>query len=256
MFNDEVTTSDAFMDMPDSSQVLYFHLGMSADDDGFVSNPKMIMRATGKKDDDYKILVLKKFLIHFQDEGVCVVKHWRINNNLRKDRYTETKYIHLKERLFIRENGAYTLNPQNALPVPKGHFLVGEKTDQESTGYTLVDQRLPSGQPSIGKDRLGKDRLDIKKQTKKVFVKPTLEEVKAYCDERKNGIDPQAFLDSNEAKGWVIGKNKTPAKDWKAMIRTWENFNKARKQEEGSKTNNLNTQHSSKVLSFINKNKK
>lgn len=62
----------------------------------------------------------------------------------------------------------------------------------------------------------------LKKPKKAKFVKPTLEEVAAYCLERKNGIDPQRFLDSNDAKGWVVGKNQTPMRDWKAVIRTWE----------------------------------
>lgn len=122
MFSDEITTTDAFLDMPGGSQLLYFHLGINADDDGFISSPKMIMRAIGASDDELKILYAKKFLLPFPS-GVCVVKHWRINNQIRKDRYTETVYTKEKTQLFIRDNGSYSFNSEGALPVPRGHFL-------------------------------------------------------------------------------------------------------------------------------------
>ena len=103
MFSDEITTTDAFLDLPKGSQLLYFHLGMSADDDGFVANPKMTMRVIGSSEDELKVLFAKKFLLPFSN-GVCVVKHWRINNQLRKDRYTETKYTKEKEQLEVVKN--------------------------------------------------------------------------------------------------------------------------------------------------------
>ena len=71
--------------------------------------------------------------------------------------------------------------------------------------------------------------IDINNVSKRIvkgkFIKPTYDEVKAYCEERKNGIDAQRFIDSNDAKGWLVGKTKTPMKDWKAAIRTWEGNN-------------------------------
>ena len=154
MFNDLITLSDSFLDMPAECQLLYFHLGMHADDDGFVSNTKMVQRIIGVSDDIIMILVLKKFLIRF-DTGVCVIKHWRINNQLRKDRYKETKYLHEKSLLFIRENGAYTTNPENAVQIPRGHFITSETTDNISG-----NQLATIGKPSIGKVRLGKVRID------------------------------------------------------------------------------------------------
>ena len=105
MFDKTVIRRDDFVEMPDSSQNLYFHLSMDADDDGFVDNWKSIIRMTGKKEDDMKLLLAKKFIIPF-DTGVIVIRHWRINNYLRKDRYSETKY--LKERNELEEdNGVY-----------------------------------------------------------------------------------------------------------------------------------------------------
>lgn len=147
MFSDEVTNTDAFLDMPSGSQLLYFHLGMAADDDGFISSPKMIMRAMNASDDELKVLLGKKFLLDM-GSGVCVVKHWRINNQIRKDRYTETKYTDKKATLFIRENGAYTTDPEGAMRVPKGHFLPSG------------NQVATSGQPSIGKVSIGKVSKD------------------------------------------------------------------------------------------------
>lgn len=129
MFAKTIVLSDAFLDMPLSARCLYFTLGMMADDDGFVNAPKSIMRQCGATEDDMKILFAKKFLIPF-DTGVVVIKHWRINNYLRNDRYQETKYVEEKAALTVEENGSYHLGIPN------------------------------SGIPSIGKDRLGKDSID------------------------------------------------------------------------------------------------
>lgn len=160
MFSDEIIATDAFLDMPSGSQLLYFHLGIRADDDGFISSPKMVMRILGSTEDELKVLFLKKFLLAF-DSGVCVVKHWRINNQLRKDRYSETKYITEKSQLYIRPNGSYSFNPENALPLPKGHFT----KEQLHFVNHLATKGKPSGnhpspQYSIGKVSKDKERID------------------------------------------------------------------------------------------------
>lgn len=108
MFDMEIVDTDLFLDMPQSSQNLYFHLGMRADDDGFVSNPKKIIKIIGANDDDLKLLFLKKFVIPFES-GVCVITHWKLNNYLRKDRYIETIYKEEKKQLVEDENGVYSL---------------------------------------------------------------------------------------------------------------------------------------------------
>ena len=186
MFAKTIVLSDAFLDMPLSARCLYFTLGMFADDDGFVNSPKGIMRQAGCSEDDMKVLLAKKFLLAF-DSGVIVIKHWRINNYLRNDRYVPTKYIDEKAMLSEDENNAYTLSKPVGIP--------------------------SNGIPSIGKDSIGKDRLDSSKH-------PTLEDVKAYCNERNNRVDPERFIDYYTANGWKVGKN--PMKDWKAAVRTWE----------------------------------
>jgi len=107
MFAKTIVTSDAFLDMPLSARCLYFTLGMFADDDGFVNNPKSIMRQVGACADDLNLLLVKRFILAF-DSGVIVIKHWRIHNYIQKDRYKETKYIEERSTLMLDEKGAYT----------------------------------------------------------------------------------------------------------------------------------------------------
>ncbi len=135
MFAKTIIDSDAFLDMPQSTQLLYFHLSMRADDDGFINNPKSIMRNVGCKEDDIRILSGKKFIIPFES-GVVVIKHWKIHNYIQKDRYHETKYKNEKSTLDTDENGAYTQCIQDV-----------------SNMDTQV--RL-----ELGKDRLGEDSKD------------------------------------------------------------------------------------------------
>ena len=107
MFTKKITDSDAFCELPLSTQALYFQLCMNADDDGFLNNSKKIQRAIGASDDDMSRLVAKRYLLTF-DNGVVVIKHWRMHNTLRKDRYTETQYLAEKESLDLQKDGSYT----------------------------------------------------------------------------------------------------------------------------------------------------
>lgn len=116
MFDKSITNSDNFLDLPDSSQILYFHLSMNADDDGFINNWKSIMRMTGTKQDDLKILIAKAFIIPF-DSGVIVIRHWRLNNYLRSDRYKETTYKEEKALLELGENEEYLLKNKVGIPM-------------------------------------------------------------------------------------------------------------------------------------------
>ena len=193
MFAKTIIDSDAFLDMPLSAQALYFHLSMRADDDGFINNPRKIQRMTGAGDDDFKLLLAKHFLLIFES-GVVVIKHWRIHNYIRNDRYKPTVYQSEMSMLSEKENKSYTLG------IPNG--------DQMET------------QVRLGKDRLGKDSIEGERKGKR-SVPPTLEEVKAYCLERNNTVDAEKFFDYYETNGWVQGKGK-PVKDWKACVRTWE----------------------------------
>jgi hypothetical protein len=107
MFAKTIVLSDAFLDMPLSTRCLYFTLGMLGDDDGFINSPKSVMRQCGASIDDLNLLVAKKFIIPF-DNGVVVIKHWRIHNYIQKDRYKPTVYAKEKAMLTSKDNGAYT----------------------------------------------------------------------------------------------------------------------------------------------------
>ena len=204
MFAKTIIDSDAFLDMPTSAQALYFHLAMRADDEGFVNAPRKIMRMVGSSEDDARLLIHKKFIIVF-DSGVIVIKHWRIHNYIQSDRFKPTAYREEREKLTIKDNGAYTLDTGCIQDV--------------STSETQV--RL--GKDSIDKDSIGEDRKgDIKGKTQ--FSPPTLEEVRAYCLERGNNVDPQRFVDYYTANGWKVGRNSM--KDWKAAVRNWERGDK------------------------------
>ena len=137
MFSLKIVDSDLFLDMPLSSQCLYFHLSMRADDDGFVNNPKKIIKIIGANEDDLKILIAKGFVIVFE-QGIIVITHWKINNFIRKDRYKPTLYENEVQSLSQTKNGMYI----------------------KEVGCHLVDQRLTSGQPSIDKGRLDKISID------------------------------------------------------------------------------------------------
>lgn len=118
MFSLDIVDTDLFLDMPASSQNLYFHLGMRADDDGFVSSPKKITAMVNCSCDDLKLLVSKGFIIPF-DTGICVIRDWKINNYLRSDRYKETKYLTEKSELTVDKSGSYRL--LDTVGIPNGY---------------------------------------------------------------------------------------------------------------------------------------
>ena len=107
MFSLDIIDTDLFLEMPQSSRLLYYELCMRADDDGFVSSPKKIQKMVGCNEDDFKVLISKKFLIPF-DTGVVVIRHWKIHNYIQKDRYKETIYLDEKKQLNQEKNGSYT----------------------------------------------------------------------------------------------------------------------------------------------------
>ena len=205
MFAKTIVLSDAFLDMPLSARCLYFTLGMLADDDGFVNSPKSIMRQAGASTDDLNLLMAKRFILAF-DSGVIVIKHWRIHNYIQKDRYKESKYMEEKATLMLDQNGAYTECIQD----------VSTLDTQVRLGKDRV--RIELGEGSIGEDN--EDSATPPPTRSKRFIPPTVDEVRAYCRERQNGVDPQRFVDYYSSNGWMVGKNKM--KDWKAAVRTWE----------------------------------
>lgn len=144
MFAKTIIDSDAFLEMSATAQLLYFHLSMRADDDGFVNKPKSIMRMCGSSESDINELYARKFIIPFES-GIVVIKHWKIHNYIRKDAYSETKYKEEKAALSYDDNGAYRLN--NSPPVT----VLSHECDESVAGMLTQDR---SGQERIGKDSI------------------------------------------------------------------------------------------------------
>lgn len=155
MFTQKIIDSDAFLDMPLSTQALYFHLNMRADDDGFVNNPKRIQRTIGASEDDLKLLFAKRFVIGFES-GVLVIKHWRMHNTLRKDRYNPTQYQDEFALLDVKDNNAYTEKLPEVPVIPE---LPEPKTESVATTWQPQGNQLAT-QYSIGKDSIGKVSIE------------------------------------------------------------------------------------------------
>lgn len=220
MFSKKIIDSDAFLDMPLSTQALYFHLSMRADDDGFVNNPKKIQRMIGASDDDLRVLVAKSFLIPFES-GIVVIKHWRIHNYIQRDRYTPTAYTDEMRMLATKENGAYTVSCiQTVSNMDTDCIQPVSKLDTQVSIGKLRDNKVIE---SIG---------ECEGETRTRFKPPTVEEVAAYCKERGNHINPEHFCDYYQRAGWRLKTG--PMRDWKAAVRTWEQRDKTRASERRS----------------------
>lgn len=164
MFAKSIIESDPFMDMPAEAQMLYIRLNMAADDDGFCDNPRSIMRSCGASDDSMRLLISKKFVLTFskKDNFIVVIKHWRMNNYIRKDTYHETKYKEFMRELYYDENHSYSLNPGD------GHVpCISEPPEDSPEGPPGLPPPVrdePVTPPSRGRDepltqdRLGKDK--------------------------------------------------------------------------------------------------
>ena len=208
MFAKTIVLSDDFLDMPTSTRCLYFGLGMVADDDGFINNPRSVVRQVGASIDDLNLLIGKRFVLSF-DSGVIAIKHWKIHNYIPKDRYKETKYLDEKSSLAVDERGAYTECIQTVY-----------KTDT---------------QVRVGKDRLGQGRVvevseDVDNDTDpedrkfefqrgslgKGVVILTPEQDSALLD--KLGIDAYDFYVEKLAK-FIIEKNATVGNHYATILK-------------------------------------
>ena len=250
MFRLDVLETDAFMEMPLTTQALYFWLGLKADDDGFVGNPNMVTRNVGASSDDLKLLIAKRFLIQFAD-GVVVVKHWRMHNTLSVNRYKETKYLSDKSLLLLQENKAYSLNSGTPLDdrrlTEMGKRQIGID-EQKTNNRRTKDEQKTNTDIDIGIDiDLDKD-IDInplcipplqgeesekepqiekskRKYTRKPFVPPTLSDIENYAREANLNVDPQAFYDyftapNDAGQTWIDSEGK-PVRNWKQKMQTW-----------------------------------
>lgn len=218
MFAKTIADSDAFLEMPQTSQNLYFHLSMRADDDGFVNNPKRIQRMVGCSDDDMRILIGKSFIIPFES-GIIVIKHWRINNYIQKDRYKPTVYQEEYSQLQVKENGAYTLCIQN--------------------GYNL-DTQVRLGKDSLDKERIVED--SIVDDSPASLTKPTRHKYGMYNNVLLSDEDmqklrdefPHDYTDRIERLSEYIASTGKKYKSHLATIRSWARKDKQQEKEKSS----------------------
>ncbi len=233
MFAKTIIDSDAFLDMPLSTQALYFHLSMRADDDGFINNPKKIQRMVGCGDDDLKLLMAKRFILVFES-GVIVIKHWKIHNYIRNDRYKPTLYQDEKALLADKDNKAYTF----AEELSKHDEKLGIPDDNQAV-YQM-DTQVRLGKDRLGKDRLGKDSKEIKDVTpsKKSKAKPIRHKYGEYknvllSDEQMEKLKtefPNDYQERIERLSEYCESSGKTYKNYLATIRSW-----ARKEKSESK---------------------
>lgn len=208
MFSLSVVDTDKFLEMPISARLLYYELGMRADDDGFVSNWKKILLFTGLKEDDLKILIMKNFIIPFES-GVIVIRHWRMNNYLQNDRTKPTIYQEELKELNLDNNNVYNLYTDCI------HSIDKNSIDKNSIDIYTYDDVKKIG--NLVENKKAKCPTD---KTNKKFVPPTLEEIENYCKEKNYNIDTQFFYEYFTEGNWVDSKGNK-VKNWKQKIITW-----------------------------------
>lgn len=191
MLSTDITNTDIFLDMPLSTQALYFHMVLAGDDDGFVAAPKRIQRMIGCSDDDFKLLLAKGFVIPFES-GVCVIRHWKVHNYIRTDRYKETIYTPEKGMLSVAENGEYqlidALKIQNGIPdsyqVPTdGIPAVDKRSTQDKISKYKNKIRVPDG--AQNSENTENQPLKIEQKTKLEQDKNDFEKIYAIYPKKK-----------------------------------------------------------------------
>lgn len=222
MFSKEITTSDVFVDMPMSCQLLYFHLGMEADDDGFLGNARMLSRAYGMNTDDLRLLEAKGLVISFQS-GVTVIRDWQINNQIRKDRHKPTIYKEEQGCLTLDKNGSYKL---------QNDMATNWQPEDNQMGAELATQyRLGKG--SIGKDSIGKSSRE--EGLKKIYryyesngfgtlAQKTMQDFEYWISdfEKIGATENDAVELIIHALGIAVDRNKRNYGYANAIMKSWE----------------------------------
>ena len=239
MFAKSIVLSDAFLDMPMSTRCLYFTLSMVADDDGFVNSPKSVMRQCGASEDDMRILISKKFILVFES-GVIVIKHWRLNNYLRNDRYTETNYLEEKATLELKD-GVYTKKDdyyaENSVGIPSGIPSIDKNSiDKNSIDKNSIDNTICSEQnahslefislPLNDKTNFSISEDEVNKYQElypNVDVSQELRNMKGWLDanptKRKTKRGINRFVN-----GWLQRKQDSPKQQTKQNDKDWTWF--------------------------------
>ena len=225
MFSNKIIDSDAFIDMPLSTQALYFHLHMRADDDGFLNNAQRIMRMIGANKNDYDLLIAKSFIIQFPD-GICVIKHWRIHNYIRKDRYRATQYTEEKAMLSVKENGSYTLVQNEPVGIPNDNQSVDERVTQISIDQNSIDLDNINNVQKEDFAPSGNKKEKINKQEIEAFFERVW---KLYPSKKGK----QRVSDKQKKVLFEIGQEELE-RAIKRYVADWEKEKEWRKQQNGS----------------------
>ena len=210
MFTKKITDADEFISLPSSTQALYLHLCMSADDDGFNNQVQMAMFKAHASIDDVKILLTKRFILQFES-GVIVIKHWRMANALRKDRYTETAYQEELKQLKIKDNGSYTvINGNEDVWLPDGCQMVA--ADKNSIDKNSIDKNICIvGEPTAEKpkkepymEKVEEILNYLNEKTGKKFTSRSKSSVKMIKDRLREGyvVDEFKAVIDNKVAAW------------------------------------------------------
>lgn len=197
MFTKKVVESDAFLDLPFSAQCLYFHLNMNSDDDGFLNSPGKIIRIAGASQEDLNLLIEKRFILDFGN-GVIVIKHWKMHNTLKKDRYKPTQYQKQFDMLSVKENGAYT--------------------ERNHNGTTLEPKRNHSiDKYSVVKESIGKGSVVEERETP---APPSLPQITDFVKNNGLSVNPNRFFSYYSERDWKTPKGNPI--DWESKILEWD----------------------------------
>ena len=197
MISKKIIHSDSFLDLPSTTQNLYFHLLLEADDEGFVNNPRRVQRTVGASDGDAQLLVDKKFIIMFES-GIVVIKHWRIHNYIQNDRFKATSYIEERSMLSVEKNDGYKLYPKCTPSI--GEYSIDKNSICE----------VPKGAAAP--------------KQQKTFTPPTIEEINTYVQENSLNVDTKKFFKYYTASEWKDNKGRA-VKNWKLKLVSWDNQN-------------------------------
>ena len=213
MFAKTIIDSDAFLDMPLSTQSLYFHLSMRADDDGFINNPRRIQRMLGCGEDDLKLLMAKRFILSFES-GVIVIKHWKIHNYIQKDRYKATMYQEERSELVETSKKSYALKSEHFPQIENVDKPTIKEVGDAMDTECIQDVYGSDTQVRLGKDRLGKDNKEIKSE---------VPSSRKYSDEH---LRLAQLLQSNLQNDFSKEMQKVNINKWADIVRLMEERDK------------------------------
>ena len=232
MFSLSVVDTDWFLDLPLSSQALYFHLNMRADDDGFVDSPKSIMRKIGANANDYQILVAKRFILEFES-GVLVFKHWRMHNTIQRDRYKPTRFQDEYNQIQEKENKIYTEkengNTMETLCIPSNISISKSKTNNKINSNDIniiykqehIDLLNYWNEKDIIKHKMNKN---ISEQIEKALKDNSIYEIKLYIDRYNEVIKDKNYFFSTRWTLVEFLKQKNAMNDFKDDGSKWINY--------------------------------